>query len=126
MSFGQRLRKKRIEMGLSQEELATRLKYSSRSSINKIELGTQDMPQSKIAECAKILNVSPNYFFEQEDTLPNFLAYGGSSNANTNTQHPTTDFTYAMYEEEKNLTEEDKDELKRMAKILSNKNKGIL
>ena len=47
-NFGQRIRDRRIEIGLTQDELAKRSGYTSRSSINKIELGIVDLPQSKM------------------------------------------------------------------------------
>ena len=37
MTVGDRIRKRRIELDLSQEELAKRCGYTSRSTINKIE-----------------------------------------------------------------------------------------
>ena len=36
MEIGDRIRKKREELGMSQEELAKKIGYRSRSSINKI------------------------------------------------------------------------------------------
>lgn len=59
--FGSRIRQKRLDLNLTQEELAKRCGYTSRSSINKIELGLVDLPQSKIATIAKVLNVQPAY-----------------------------------------------------------------
>lgn len=45
--------------GMSQEELAKEAGFKSRSSINKIELGKNDIPQSKLAAIANALRVSP-------------------------------------------------------------------
>ena len=47
-----RIRARREELGISQEELARRMGYKSRSSINKIEKGENDIPQSKIVAFA--------------------------------------------------------------------------
>lgn len=52
---------KRIELGLSQEELAKKVGYKDRTSIAKIESGKVDLSQSKIIEFAKVLRVSPSY-----------------------------------------------------------------
>lgn len=52
----QRLRKLR---GLTQEELAKLMGYKSKSTINKIELGVNDIPQSKIAKFAEVLGTTP-------------------------------------------------------------------
>ena len=43
---------------MSQDELAKRSGYGSRSTINKIELGINDVPQSKIKAIAEALGVS--------------------------------------------------------------------
>lgn len=56
---GDNISKLRKEMGLTQEELATRLGYKSKSTINKIELGINDISQSKIVRFAKALNTTP-------------------------------------------------------------------
>ena len=56
-----RIRSRREELGISQDELAKRVGYKSRSSINKIELGKNDITQSKIAEIAAALDTTPEY-----------------------------------------------------------------
>lgn len=47
MTFGERVKARRIELGWTQEELAEKMGYKSKSSINKIELGINDVTQSK-------------------------------------------------------------------------------
>ena len=48
-----RVRLRREQLGLSQEELARRMGYRSRSSITKLEKGINDLPQSKVEELAQ-------------------------------------------------------------------------
>ena len=50
-----RVRLRREQLGLSQEELARRMGYRSRSSITKLEKGINDLPQSKVEELAQAL-----------------------------------------------------------------------
>jgi repressor LexA len=50
---------RRKELGLTQEELARKMGYKSKSTINKIELGRNDIPQSKIAKFAEVLDTTP-------------------------------------------------------------------
>lgn len=57
--IGKNIQDARKRMGLTQEELATRLGYKSKSTINKIELGINDIPQSKIVKFAEVLGSSP-------------------------------------------------------------------
>lgn len=59
MTIGDKIRALRIERGLSQNELALACGYKSRASINKIELGKVDLPQSKIQLIAEALEVTP-------------------------------------------------------------------
>ena len=60
----------RKKLGWTQEELATRMGYKSKSTINKIELGINDIPQSKIERFASVLGTSPAFLMGWND-LPN-------------------------------------------------------
>ena len=66
--FGERVRARRIELGLSQGELAKRLGYTSRSTINKIENGTNDVGQTKVVDFAKALNTTIGYLMAWDET----------------------------------------------------------
>lgn len=63
MSLGQKIKKLREERKMTQEQLAKLMGYSHKSSINKIELGKADLPQSKLHEFAKVFNVNPVSLF---------------------------------------------------------------
>lgn len=60
MDLATRVKRRREELGLSQEQLALRMGYSSRTSINKIENG-RPCSQKIIARLAEALNVSIPY-----------------------------------------------------------------
>lgn len=60
-TIGSRIRARREELGLSQEELGAALGYKSRSSINKIELDARNLTQSKIKAIADALKTTPAY-----------------------------------------------------------------
>jgi len=60
MEFADKVRMRREQLGLSQEELALRMGYKSRSSINKIEAG-RPVTQKIIARLADALGVSIPY-----------------------------------------------------------------
>ena len=51
----------RKQLGWSQEELAKRMGYKTKSSINKIELGKSDIPQGKIVQFANVLGTTPAF-----------------------------------------------------------------
>lgn len=56
-----RIRLRREALGISQEELARRMGYRSKSSITKLEKGINDLPQAKLEELAQALETSPAY-----------------------------------------------------------------
>jgi transcriptional regulator with XRE-family HTH domain len=57
----------RKQLGLTQEDLAKRMGYKSKSTINKIEMGINDIPQSKIAMFAEVLGTTPAYLMGWND-----------------------------------------------------------
>ncbi|MDD6988793.1 helix-turn-helix domain-containing protein [Ruminococcus sp.] len=61
MELYKRIKQRREELGMSQEELAHKLGYKSRSTINKIEMGINDITQSKIKAFADALQTTPRY-----------------------------------------------------------------
>ena len=58
-SFGERVRQIRTAKGMSQDELAAKAGYTSRSTISKIENGHADVPRSQIVMIADALGVNP-------------------------------------------------------------------
>ena len=66
MTIGERIKQRRLELGITQEELAKKAGYKSRSSVNKIEL-SRDLPLTKVKAVAKILECSPSYLLGWED-----------------------------------------------------------
>lgn len=70
MTIGDRIRARREELGMSQEELALKLGYKSRSTINKIESGGRNLRQSKILAIAKALDTTTDYIMGWEEEEP--------------------------------------------------------
>ena len=64
MGIGEKIKKRREELGLTQQELADRLGYKSKSAINKIELGVNDIAQKRIVSFAKALDTSLEYLLD--------------------------------------------------------------
>lgn len=61
MDIYRRIKNRRLELGMTQGDLAKKLGYTSRTSIAKIEAGENDIPQSKIVAFAKALDTNPSY-----------------------------------------------------------------
>ena len=66
-TVGYRILQRRKELELTQEELARRMGYKSKSTINKIEMGINDIPQSKIAKFAEVLATTPSFLMGWDD-----------------------------------------------------------
>lgn len=69
------IRNRRLELGMSQQELADKLGYKSRSAINKIELGINDLTQSKIESFAEALSTTPAYLMGWTDDVDDESVY---------------------------------------------------
>ena len=67
----ERIKTLREEKGITQDELATKLGYTSRSSIAKIESGKTDISQSKVKEIAEILNTTTSYLMDGNENILN-------------------------------------------------------
>lgn len=67
IEMGKKIKDLRLKKGYSQEELAKKMGYISRSTINKIEKGLVDIPQSKITDFANVLDTTPLYLLNWVD-----------------------------------------------------------
>lgn len=68
--IGKRIKNRRKELGITQEELAQKLGYKNKSTIAKIENGTNDIVQSKVVEFAKALDTTVAALMGWDDTEP--------------------------------------------------------
>lgn len=107
MNVCDRIKKRREELNLSQEELANKLGYKSRSSINKIEMGLSDIPFSKIKDFAMALETTPAYImgWTKEEEKVNLL------NKREKLQYDELMKQNAMFFNDENISEEDKAKL---------------
>lgn len=85
-TIGEIIKDRRIELGMTQEQLAERLGYKSKSTINKVELGINDVAQRKIPKYADVLNTTPAYLMgwsEKHREIDNIGTAYDSLNKNT-------------------------------------------
>lgn len=94
MSIGETIRKRRIALGLSQQQLADLCGYKTRGAINKIETGVRAPLQSKLPLICDALNISLNELY-------------GIHSYN----HPEIEIGHSIYTE---LGELSKEELKQL------------
>lgn len=68
MTLGERIKKLRLESGLTQEELAKEIGYSTKTSISKIENDVLDINQSTIVALARALKTTPSVLMGWTET----------------------------------------------------------
>nr|DAT48720.1 MAG TPA: helix-turn-helix domain protein [Caudoviricetes sp.] len=68
MKIGERIKNRRIELNITQDELARRLGYSDKSSISRME-NSSKLTLNKVQLLADALNVSPSYLMGWEDEI---------------------------------------------------------
>lgn len=66
-TIGARIAKRRKELGMSQEELAFKVGYTSRSTINKIESSRGDITTKRATMLARALDCSVAYLMGNEE-----------------------------------------------------------
>lgn len=72
-----RIRERRLELGLTVEDLAKKMGYKDKSSISKIENGKADIPQSKVMAFARALETTTAYLMgidEEKERTPSLPA----------------------------------------------------
>lgn len=111
MELADRVRMRREELKLSQEELAMRMGYKSRSSINKIECG-REISQKVIIRLADALGVTPAYLMGWDEDHPEEQAEFEASIL-------MDDDIIELIHMYKCLDDEQKKAVKQMAKLLA-------
>lgn len=69
MTIGDRIKHRRLDLGMSQDELAEKMGYKSRSTIAKIEKGVNDVAQANIVKFSEILHTSIAYLMGWDDEM---------------------------------------------------------
>lgn len=110
--FKNNLRKLREEKKLTQSELAKILGLSD-GSIGNYEQGSREPRNETLKKMSEFFGVSIDYL----------LGFDKIKEGNHQTDISFDDFTYAMYNEAKDLTEEQKAAILNMAKAFKNSNK---
>lgn len=71
MTVGERIKQRRKELGLTQDELAKRMGYNGRSGVCAAETKEDNITTTKVAKFAKALGVSQLYLMGYEDANGN-------------------------------------------------------
>ena len=82
MTIGQRIKERRKELGLSQEELANRLGNKSRASVCTVERDKEDLTTTRIRQYAEALETTPAHL----------MGWDRVDNNNNDANDPETEF----------------------------------
>jgi transcriptional regulator with XRE-family HTH domain len=70
---GERIKKRRLELEWSQEELARRMGFKSKSTICKIENGEDNLTTTAVKKYADALLTTPSYLMGWEDDIVKYV-----------------------------------------------------
>lgn len=80
--FGKRVKDRREQIGMTQEELAERLGYKHKTSVSKIEKGITVVPSSMVIKIAQALDVSVQQLMGREQINPITVTFGRDDEEN--------------------------------------------
>lgn len=106
--IGAKIRDRRKELGMSQQELADAVGYADRGLISRVEAGTVNLTMDKMIKIAEKLRVPIYYFFDTYDNKPVGTSYDKSYGRNVRTIKFEHDIIYEAF---RGL---DEDEIKRV------------
>lgn len=100
MTVGDRIRERRIELGLTQEELATRMGYSGKSSVCAAETGGDNVTTTKVKKFAMALGCSPRYLmgFAEEEGYINVIPAENIEFSKPYKEKKKAEELYSLYE----------------------------
>ena len=67
MTVGERIKQRRLELDMTQEELAKKLGYKTRTAISNVEKGKEDLTTTRVMKFADALGVTPGYLMGWDD-----------------------------------------------------------
>lgn len=123
-SFADRVKKLRTDRGLTKAQLAKAM-HLDPSAVSRWELGENYAPQSMVISLANYFGVSTDYLLGRTDDPRPFPV---EDTRTIDEKIKDEDFTYALYEGAKNLSEDEKQELLDLFELIKikheRKNKG--
>ena len=88
MTIGDRIKNRRIELGMTQQELAEKVGFKTRASVSRLEGGDRNIPISKLKKLAEVLDTTIGYLMGMEDNMGTTTTTTGNHNTtNTNNNY---------------------------------------
>ena len=69
MDIGAKIKKRRLDLGLTQMDLANKMGYTSKAAICKVENGYDNLTTNRIIQFAKALDLSVSYLMGWDDEV---------------------------------------------------------
>lgn len=87
MNIGERVKERRLELGMTQEELADKVGFKTRASVSRLECGDRNIPLSKLRKLAEVLETTVGYLMGMEDNMGVTTTNSGNHNTTTTTNY---------------------------------------
>ena len=130
MTIGERIKARRLELGMSQRDLANKLGYANRSSISRVEDGKTDLSRTRIMEFAAALDTTPATLMGFTDDLESAHEDASSIYSQYLKNLPAQDFEdgmfaryNALFDLVKDATPEEMDQIEQIIKVIVKGNK---
>lgn len=91
MLLGEKIKKLRMDKGLSQESLANALGYTNKSTITRIENGTNKISYEMMKKFADFFDVSISYLYDDEDDMNPYSVFMVDLNGKQKVYHLNED-----------------------------------
>lgn len=92
MNIGDRIKERRLDLGMTQEELADKVGFKARASVSRLEGGDRNIPLSKLKKLAEVLETTVGYLMGMEDNMGTTTTNTGNHNTtNTNNYYSDCD-----------------------------------
>lgn len=119
MTVGERIRQRRKELNLTQEELASKMGYKSRTAISNVEKDLEDLTTARVRKFAQALDCEPGYLMGW--SIPTFTPNDDSKLQNKQSYSTEEQIVLECYRQ---LPDSEKAMVKRMIKYSEIVNKA--
>ena len=100
--IGKRIKERRLEMKMSQRDLAAKLGYSDHTTVTRIEADKVDLSQSRLKQFAMVLDVSVGYLMGWEENPEEAGTLAAAAISDPRIKKLVSDYM-SLSEEDKNI-----------------------
>lgn len=116
LGIGKRIKQKRLELGLTQLELAQKMGYTSRAAICKVEKGQDNITSDRVTKFANALGCSESYIMGWEKESGEKTPHGQLLDAYANKDRQEK--ANALYDQYESLSPEKQAQFDNFLKFL--------